>query len=758
MKKAPERTVVISSVALGVTSMVSQIVILRELLVAFCGNELSVGLTLASWLALVGVSAWAFGRAAERVARRPHSIVLVQTIFSILIPVSIIISSGAREALSLSAGEIVALGPMVLVSLAVLAPMCLLLGFTFPLLCASYSRERTSTARIGIVYVLEAAGSSLGGLIFSLALIRYLSPVEVGFLLAGINLAVASLAATSIRIRLLPLCLLAAYITGAALGATEKFEEIGLKARWHSMRLEYNGNSIYGNVSVVALPGERSFYENGLLSFSTGEKRSAEETAHIALLAHPNPRKVLLIGGGISGVLEEILKHPIEELTYVELDPLIVTAARELGLPEIEDPLKDRRVRLVFDDGRRYVKSTADSFDVVISNLPDPLTALVNRFYSVEYFDEVDRILKPGGILSIGLVSAENYLNQEQQRFLSSIRSSLRSSFDDILLVPGDYTYMLASRDSLLAEVTYDTLLERADRLGIKTDFITRGYLPERMNPERTRFFSASIDKAIRSSMNSDARPAGYFYATVAWLTRFNSRSASLLNRASLIRPLWYLFPFVLLFAGVAFPAVTRRDSGGPIAAAIFTTGYSEMVFQVVVLYSFQVLFGYLYYRLGVILTSFMIGLALGGLFMTLKARSVRNGRALYLKLQAAMCIYPVFLAVFILAVSRVSEAKPLPQAVQTAFAFLPILAGFLGGIQFPLAAHILLGGEITPGRTAGYLYGVDLLGSCLGAVLSSAILIPVIGLLGTCMVAFFGNATALLLIILSLIPRRLWR
>jgi spermidine synthase len=117
-----------------------------------------------------------------------------------------------------------------------------------------------------------------------------------------------------------------------------------------------------------------------------------------------------------------------------------------------------------------------------------------------------------------------------------------------------------------------------------------------------------------------------------------------------------------------------------------------------------------------------------------------------------------VFLAVFILAVSRVSEAKPLPQAVQTAFAFLPILAGFLGGIQFPLAAHILLGGEITPGRTAGYLYGVDLLGSCLGAVLSSAILIPVIGLLGTCMVAFFGNATALLLIILSLIPRRLWR
>ncbi len=193
-------------------------------------------------------------------------------------------------------------------------------------------------------------------------------------------------------------------------------------------------------------------------------------------------------------------------------------------------------------------------------------------------------------------------------------------------------------------------------------------------------------------------------------------------------------------------------------AAAIFATGYSEMVFQVVVLYSFQVLFGYLYYRLGVILTSFMIGLTLGGLFMTMKAPSVRNGRGLYLRLQTAMCVYPLFLAVFILAVSRVSQTMPLPRSAQTAFAFLPILAGFLGGVQFPLAAHLLLGCRTTPGRTAGYLYGVDLFGSCLGAVLSSAILIPVIGILGTCVVAFFGNVAALLLIILSLTRRRLSR
>ncbi len=738
--------------------MISQIVILRELLVAFSGNELSVGLMLASWLALVGVGSWVFGRFAERAGMRPDSIVLVQVAFSVLIPVSIMVSSGARQALSLSPGEIVALGPMVLMSLAVLTPMCILLGFTFPLLCACYSQQRTSTSRIGTVYVLEAAGSSVGGLIFSLALIRVLSPMQVGFLLAGVNLVVASLAARSAGIRLLPLCLLAAYITGAASGATEKLEDVGLRARWRSMKLEYSGNSLYGNVSVIALLGEKSFYENGLLSFSTGEKRAMEETAHIPLLAHSNPGRVLLIGGGVSGVLVEILKHPVEELTYVELDPLIVTAARKLGLQEIEGPLSDPRVRLVFDDGRRYVKSTVNTYDVVISNLPDPLTALVNRFYSTEYFGEVERILEPGGILSIGLVSAENYLNPEQQRFLSSIHSSLRSSFDNIMLVPGDYTYMLASDDFRLADVTPDTLLDRAARLGIETDFITQGYLPQRMDPERTRFFAASLARAIHSGKNSDSRPAGYFYATVAWLTRFNSRSASLLNRASLIRPLWYLLPFGLMFGGVLFPTFRNRESGGPVAAAIFATGYSEMVFQVVVLYSFQVLFGYLYYRLGVILTSFMIGLTLGGLFMTMKAPSVRNGRGLYLRLQTAMCVYPLFLAVFILAVSRVSQTMPLPRSAQTAFAFLPILAGFLGGVQFPLAAHLLLGCRTTPGRTAGYLYGVDLFGSCLGAVLSSAILIPVIGILGTCVVAFFGNVAALLLIILSLTRRRLSR
>jgi len=523
------------------------------------------------------------------------------------------------------------------------------------------------------------------------------------------------------------------------------------------LNIEFNGNSIYGNVAIVSLGQEKAFYENGLLAFSTGEKRTAEESAHIPLLAHTHPEDVLLISGGISGVLREILKHPVETVTYVELDPMMVDAARRLLPESVALVLDDSRVMTVYEDGRRFLKVSKTKYDVVISSLPDPLTAMVNRFYSTEYLREAMRAMKPGGILSIGVTSSENYLNPEQQRFMASIHKTLQSCFDHVVVVPGEATYFLASQDPRLETVTHRTLLEKRAELEIYTDFVTKGYLPYRMDPGRIDFFLSSIRQATHFTVNRDLRPAGYLYGTIAWLTRFHSRSASLLSRISLLNPLWHLAPFGLLFIIVIFPALVKRESNSPIAAAIFTTGYSEIVFQVVVIFCFQAFFGFLYYRLGVILTSFMIGLALGGLVMNMKVTKVTRPRMLFLKIQTGMCVYPILLAVLLMWMSRMSETHPVPPQGQMAFAFLPIVAGFLGGVQFPLAARIHITDASLTGKVAGYLYGVDLAGSFLGAVLASAIMIPILGIVGTCMVAFVGNATALVLIAVSGVRRKLW-
>ena len=98
--------------------------------------------------------------------------------------------------------------------------------------------------------------------------------------------------------------------------------------------------------------------------------------------------------------------------------------------------------------------------------------------------------------------------------------------------------------------------------------------------------------------------------------------------------------------------------------------------------------------------------------------------------------------------VSTASERAFLLQA-QIAFPLLAFFAGFVGGLQFPLANALWL--EETPGaaRAAGYTYGIDLLGSCLGAVLASALLVPVLGIPQTCITAALLNVGSLLLLLL---------
>ena len=109
--------------------------------------------------------------------------------------------------------------------------------------------------------------------------------------------------------------------------------------RWQWSDLVFAADSPYGRLTVQARDGQRIFYQNGLLAFET-QGTFPEEVAHLPLLAHPDPQEVLLIGGGVAGDVREILKHPVASVTYVELDPLLISAARAFSSsPSTPSPL-----------------------------------------------------------------------------------------------------------------------------------------------------------------------------------------------------------------------------------------------------------------------------------------------------------------------------------------------------------------------------------------------------------------------------------
>ncbi|MFC1510024.1 hypothetical protein ACFL60_10140, partial [Candidatus Omnitrophota bacterium] len=435
-----------------------------------------------------------------------------------------------------------------------------------------------------------------------------------------------------------------------------------------------------------------------------------------------------------------ILKHPVKKVDYVELDPGIIDLAEKYL-----DITKDTRVKTFLMDGRAFVKKEKYKYDVIILGLPDPYTAMLNRFYSLEFFREAKKILSSDGVFSFTLSSSENYINPEQSYYLASLYNTLKEEFKDVKIFPGDTATFLASNKPGLLTYSSQTLINRLKDRSIDTKFVSEHYLPFKLESLRIKYIEDSIKSSSSAKINHDFKPIGYLYNTLLWITLFHSGKGLLLYLEKIDLNLFILIIVGLAMLTFLIGRVKKSSFKDFVALSILTTGMSEISFQIIVILAFQFLYGYMYYKLGMILTSFMIGLVGGSFCINRILGKIKNERALYLKTQLLICIYPLVLPLVFTSIARNPQAA---QALQASFAFLPIIAGFIGGFQFPLATKICLKTSQDSAKTAGSLYGLDLLGACIGGLLVALILIPIIGLIQTCL--FLSILNALVLVLLS--------
>lgn len=98
-----------------------------------------------------------------------------------------------------------------------------------------------------------------------------------------------------------------------------------------------------------------------------------ETISHVPLSIHPNPKKVLIIGGGDCGVAKEVCKYAnVEQIDVVEIDQMVVEVCLK-HLPEVSGGLSDPRVRFIFEDGVKYLQKTATKYDIIIVDSSDPI-------------------------------------------------------------------------------------------------------------------------------------------------------------------------------------------------------------------------------------------------------------------------------------------------------------------------------------------------------------------------------------------------
>jgi spermidine synthase len=150
----------------------------------------------------------------------------------------------------------------------------------------------------------------------------------------------------------------------------------------------------------------RLFRLDGRLMTSEGDEFFYHECmTHPALLAHPNPRSVLVIGGGDGGSSEEIFKHPgIERIVLAELDPAVIDISRRYLGAIHKGALDDPRMEIRLGDGFEFVKNCKEKFDLVVLDLTDPDTPAFH-LYSEEFFRMCQRVLNPGGLMTMHLGS-----------------------------------------------------------------------------------------------------------------------------------------------------------------------------------------------------------------------------------------------------------------------------------------------------------------------------------------------------------------
>lgn len=138
-----------------------------------------------------------------------------------------------------------------------------------------------------------------------------------------------------------------------------------------------------------------------IMTTETDEFAYHEMLVHPALLACPQPRSVLIVGGGDGGAVREVLRHPtVEEVVVAELDPEVIRVCRRF-LPWAETAFGDPRVRVRAGDGAAFVAAQErDSFDAVLVDAPDPV-GFAQVLFGVEFYTQCRRILAPSGVLAV---------------------------------------------------------------------------------------------------------------------------------------------------------------------------------------------------------------------------------------------------------------------------------------------------------------------------------------------------------------------
>ena len=314
------------------------------------------------------------------------------------------------------------LATMLLRAAVILLPPVVFLGALFPLAATLYASGRREVGHaIGRVYAVNTLGAILGSVACAFVLIPTLGMWGTHKLLVVLSLAgagavaVAGVARPSRRVAV---ALVSVGVVAIALAASpdDVFRSTFLPNK--DQKLVFYEEGATDTVGVQEGFGQRSIvYEDQRGTAATSSYGVNFFLGHLPMLLHPGtPRRVLHICFGVGNSLSAVASHQeLDRVDNVELSPHVLDAGPLFW--SADDVLNNPKVRTIIDDGRNYLMTTSETYDVILLEPPETFTAGVINLYTTEFYRDALARLAPDGVMMQWIPTANAPLDDERRLF-----------------------------------------------------------------------------------------------------------------------------------------------------------------------------------------------------------------------------------------------------------------------------------------------------------------------------------------------------
>lgn len=335
---------------------------------------------------------------------------VARNLIAVFVQVELLVGlvGGCSAALLFVGFEVVAWFRVLLYSLVGMTGI--LVGLEIPILMRILKNQFVFKDLVSRVFTVDYIGALFASLLFPLVLVPHLGLIRSAFLFGILNVLVALwtlyLLQREVVWAKLHQTVGVVILVGLSLGFVYSQEILSFaEGASYPDPVIHAASSQYQRIVLTQGPHDLRLFLNGNLQFSSrDEYRYHEALVHVGMSAVPQPRHVLVLGGGDGLAVREILRYPsVESVTLVDLDQAVTTLfSEQASLVELNGgALRSSKVQVVHADAFSWLRETAQQFDFIVVDFPDPSTYSIGKLYTDRFYRELRKVLAPEGVAVI---------------------------------------------------------------------------------------------------------------------------------------------------------------------------------------------------------------------------------------------------------------------------------------------------------------------------------------------------------------------